>query len=183
MRWFFANSESAIKIFRDVLDGCSLRSAREIFGSSYASTTVVQANLIEVRGSYPLGTWHSDFTDEALKSGESATLLTPLFTLKPHLGGLEITHAQREDLDYDNRAEVYQYKDGEAILFDGSAMIHRTQSYSAALEDRRVLISWQLADTRSELRPILARIGIRNGDPMFFSDHVVALPAPALTAV
>jgi hypothetical protein len=172
MRWFFANSEKAMHIFRDVLDGCSLRQTREIFGTCPDLVRVVQANIIEIRGRYPVGRWHSDFTDKQLGAGECATLLTPLFSFKPHFGGLETTRAKRGvSDDYDGQSEVYRYRDGEAVLFDGSAMIHRTQSYEAEESERRVLVSWQLADTRPALLPILSSVGKRNGDPMFFSTH------------
>jgi hypothetical protein len=161
-----------MRIFRNVFDGCSLRQIREIFGTKRDLVRVVQANIIEIRGGYPTGRWHSDFTDVGLGVGESGTLLTPLFTFKAHFGGLETTGAKRGvSDDYDGQSEVYRYRDGEAVLFDGSAMIHRTQSYTAAEDERRILVSWQLADTRPALIPVLRRIGKRNGDPMFFSSH------------
>jgi len=172
MRWHFANSARAIGIFRAVVDGCDLRRAREIVGHRPDFMRIVQASFVEIVGSYPPGRWHSDFTDEGLGADESATMLTPLFTFQRNFGGLEVTAVERGmPLDFDDYAHVYRYHDGEAVLFDGSAMIHRTQSYRAKAAARRVLVCWQLADTSRRLRPVLKRIGDRNGDPMFFFPH------------
>jgi hypothetical protein len=172
MRWLFANSEAAISIFRDVLDQCQIHSCRELFGSALASVRVVQANLIEIRGGYPLGTWHTDFTDDEIEPGTCVTVLTPLFDFQPTHGGLQLTTAKRGvSTDYDGQARTYRYASGQAIVFDGSAVIHRTEAYDADKTDRRILVSWQLADTSPELQPMLNRIASRNGDPMFYSLH------------
>jgi len=99
-------------------------------------------------------------------------MLTPLFTFQPSFGGLEVTAAKRGmQLDFDEYSHVYRYRDGEAVLFDGSVMIHRTQRYRAKTTATRVLVCWQFADTCRLLRPALRRIGKRNGDPMFFFPH------------
>lgn len=66
-----------------------------------------------------------------------------------------------------------KYREGEAILFDGSATIHRTQSYNADKEDKRILVYWQFGTTREEMQTVLSRIGKRNGDPMFFHAHEI----------
>jgi hypothetical protein len=172
MRWHYANSTEAIALFRAVLDACDLNWAREIVGSSPNLVRVVQACFIETLGSYPAGRWHADFTDEELGPGQSATMLTPLFTFQRNFGGLEVTAVERGmPLDFDDFSQVYRYRDGEAVLFDGSAMIHRTKRYRAKATARRVLACWQLADTSRRLRPALKRIGDRNGDPMFFHPH------------
>jgi hypothetical protein len=172
MRWYFAKSVKAIAIFRAVVDGCELRRAREIVGSCAGFMRVVQASLIETVGSYPLGRWHSDFTDRDLGLNQTATMLTPLFTFQRNFGGLEVTAVKRGmPLDLDEYSHVYRYHDGEAILFDGTGMIHRTQSYHATGTARRVLVCWQLADTCRRLRPALRRIGRQNGDPMFCVPH------------
>jgi hypothetical protein len=173
MRWYFANSRSAISLFRRVLDSCNLALARSIVGTRKDLVRVVQANLIEIKGGYPIGSWHSDFVDDALRPGDSATILTPLYRLQANLGGLETTSVKRESgsLDYDDHANVYRYREGEAVVFDALAMIHRTQSYRARPSARRVLVSWQIADTRRCMRDVLRRIGRRNGDPMFLFPH------------
>jgi hypothetical protein len=172
MRWHFANSAKAIGIFRDVVDGCNLKRSREIVGNCVDSMRVVQASIIEIVGSYPPGRWHSDFTDSELGADQSATMLTPLFTFQRNFGGLEVTAVTRGmPLDFDDFSHVYRYRDGEAVLFDGSEMIHRTQSYRAKATARRVLVCWQFGDTCRRLRPVLKRIGDRNGDPMFFFPH------------
>lgn len=172
MRWYFANSTKAIAIFRAVVDGSDLGRARKIVGSRADLVRVVQASFIEIVGSYPLGRWHSDFTDSDLGLNQSATMLTPLFTFQRNFGGLEVTAVQRGmALDFDEYSHVYRYRDGEAVLFDGSGMIHRTQSYRAKATALRVLVCWQFADTRRRLRPALRRIGQRNGDPMFCLPH------------
>lgn len=172
MRWYFANSAKAIGIFRAVVDGCELRRAREIVGSRADFVRVVQASLIETVGSYPPGHWHSDFTDRDLGLNQTATMLTPLFTFQRNFGGLEVTAIKRGmPLDLDEYSHVYQYQDGEAVLFDGTGMIHRTQSYQATATARRVLVCWQFADTCRLLRPALRRIGRRNRDPMFCLPH------------
>jgi hypothetical protein len=180
MRWYFANSARAIGIFRAVVDGCDLRRAREIVGNRPEFMRIVQASLIEVEGSYPVGRWHSDFTDRDLGPNRSATMLTPLFTFQRNFGGLEVTAVKRGmPLAFDDYSHVYRYRDGEAVLFDGSGMIHRTQAYRAKATARRVLVCWQFADTSRRLRPALKRIGKRNGDPMFCSPH---LGTPRLAA-
>lgn len=172
MRWYFADSAKAIGIFRAVVDGCDLRRAREIVGSRPDLVRVVQASFIEIVGSYPLGRWHSDFTDKDLGVNQSATMLTPLFTFRRTFGGLEVTAVKRGmPLDFAEYSHVYRYRDGEAVLFDGSEMIHRTQSYRAKATALRVLVCWQFADTSRKLRPALRRIGTRNGDPMFAFPH------------
>src|SRR5215216_2513890 len=66
MRWYFANSPKAIGLFRSVLDDCKLKAARTIVSDNPDRVRVVQASIIEVRGSYPTGRWHSDFADEDL---------------------------------------------------------------------------------------------------------------------
>jgi hypothetical protein len=174
MRWYFANSREAISLFRDVLDSCNLAFAREIVGTRKDLVRVVQANLIEIRGGYPRGTWHSDFMDDALHPGDSATILTPLYPLQTGLGGLETTTAKRQSgpFNYDDFSKAYRYQEGEAVVFDAFAMIHRTQSYRAKPSALRVLVSWQIADTRRSMRRILERIGRRNGDPMFLFPHL-----------
>lgn len=172
MHWHFANSVEAIRLFRSVVDGCDLRYSREIIGGRQTSIRIVQASIIETVGSYPPGRWHSDFTDEEMGAGRSATMLTPLFTFQRNFGGLEVTAVKRGmSLNFDDYSDVYRYRDGEAVLFDGSAMIHRTQSYHAKATARRVLVCWQFADTCHRLRPALKRIGERNGDPMFLLPH------------
>jgi hypothetical protein len=173
MRWYFANSRAAISLFRRVFDSCNLARARDIVGTRKDLVRVVQANLIELKGSYPLGTWHSDFVDEALSAGDSATILTPLYRLRANIGGLQTTSLKRESgsPDYDDYADVYRYKEGEAVVLDALAMIHRTQSYRASPKARRVLVSWQIADTRRNMRDALRHIGQRNGDPMFLFPH------------
>jgi hypothetical protein len=172
MRWYFANSPKAISIFRGVVDGCNLKRAREIVGTCPDLVRIVQASIIEVVGSYPRGRWHSDFTDKELGLNQSATMLTPLFTFQRNFGGLELTAVKRGmPLDFDEYSHVYRYCDGEAVLFDGSGMVHRTQSYRANAMARRVLVCWQFADTCRVLRPALKRIGNRTGDPMFFVPH------------
>ena len=172
MRWFFASSRKAMQIFRDVLDSCNLVKVRDILGTSRNRVRVVQANIIEITGSYPLGRWHSDFTDEEMRTNECATLLTPLFPFQRCFGGLETSDARREcPNDYDSLSQVYRYRTGEAVLFDGSGKLHRTQKYKAHKDAKRVLVSWQLADTRLEMRALLRRIAKRNGDPMFFFPH------------
>jgi hypothetical protein len=172
MRWHFASSAKAISIFRAVVDGCNLKQAREIVGRKPNLVRIVQASIIETVGSYPLGRWHSDFTDKELGADQSATMLTPLFPFQRNFGGLELTAVKRGmPLDFDEFSHVYRYRDGEAVLFDGSEMIHRTKSYRAKATARRVLVCWQFADTSRRLRPALRRIGNRNGDPMFFFPH------------
>ncbi|EGR1420086.1 hypothetical protein ACPF4D_000261 [Vibrio cholerae] len=172
MRWFFAKSESAIKLFRDVLDGCELSLCRSLTNVKHKNMRVVQANIIEVRGSYPIGRWHSDMVDENLKKNQSITMLTPLFTLEDHIGGLETTSTPRDALDYDKNAVVHKYHDGEAIAFDGTAMIHRTAQYDASEDDIRLLVCWQLANAEDEMHDTLFRIGKSNGDPMFLGEHI-----------
>lgn len=173
MRWFFANSERAMAIFRDALDGSELRACRQLFGRRFDLNRVVQGNLIETRGGYPRGTWHSDFTDDEIRAGTCITVLTPLFPFQPHFGGLEVTSAKRGiSTEYDAQATVYRYQSGEAVVFDGATMIHRTQQYHAGADERRLVVSWQLADTSRKLRPMLSRIATRNGDPMFYSPHL-----------
>lgn len=172
MRWYFANSPKAIGIFRAVVDGCDLRRAREIVGDRPERMRVVQASIIETLGSYPLGPWHTDFTDKELGVNQCATMLTPLFPFQRHVGGLEVTAVKRGmPLSLEDYSHVYKYRDGEAVLFDGAGMIHRTQSYRAKTVARRVLVCWQLAETSHRLRPVLKRIGSRNGDPMFLFPH------------
>ena len=171
MRWYFAKSQKAINLFREVLDGCELAVVRDLVGDDRKKMRVVQGNIIEIIGSYPEGRWHSDMADSELSLNQSATLLTPLYPFEAHFGGLETTAASRESMDYDKNALVHQYRDGEAILFDGTGTIHRTQSYKAKPTEKRLLVSWQLADARKLMRPILQRIGEKNGDPMFFSSH------------
>lgn len=172
MRWYFANSDTAIAIFRSVVDGCELRRAREIVGNQPALMRIVQASFIETVGSYPVGRWHTDFTDPDLEPNQTATMLTPLFPFQRSFGGLEVTAVKRGmPLDPDEYSHVYRYRHGEAVLFDGTGMIHRTQSYQAKATARRVLVCWQLADAGRRLRPALRRIGKRNGDPMFYSPH------------
>ncbi len=172
MRWYFAKSPKSLKIFRDVLDGCELALSRDIIGNDRNNMRVVQANIIETIGSYPTCRWHSDFYDEELGFNESATMLTPLFPFKSYFGGLETTSVLRGgSLDYDDYATVHKYREGEAILFDGTATIHRTQSYKGEKNDKRILVCWQFGSAREEMRPILSRIGERNGDPMFFHGH------------
>jgi hypothetical protein len=173
MRWYFAKSRSAIALFRRVFDSCNLVVARSIVGTRKDRVRVVQANLIEIKGGYPKGPWHSDFVDKALCPGDSATILTPLYRLQANLGGLETTSVKRdsESLDYDGHADVYKYREGEAVVFDALAMVHRTQSYRARPSARRVLVSWQIADTRRHMPDVLRRIGRRNGDPMFLFPH------------
>ena len=172
MRWHYANSAKAIGIFRDVVDNSDLRQVREIVGDKPHRMRVVQASIIETVGSYPVGRWHSDFTDEDLGDDQSATMLTPLFTFQRNFGGLELTAVKRDmPLDFDDFSHVYRYRDGEAVLFDGSGMVHRTQSYRASAKARRILVCWQLADTCRRLQPALRRIGDRNGDPMFLFPH------------
>jgi hypothetical protein len=172
MRWHFANSAKAIDIFRAVVDGSNLKHAREIVGSRPNLVRIVQASIIEIMGSYPPGVWHSDFTDNELGAGESATMLTPLVTFQRNFGGLEVTAVKRGmPLDFDDYSHVYRYRDGEAVLFDGATMIHRTQSYHAKATARRLLVCWQFANTYRRLRPAFKRIGDRNGDPMFFFPH------------
>ncbi|MGW4847116.1 hypothetical protein [Nocardia brasiliensis] len=172
MRWYFAKSPEALEIFRRVLDGCELAMSRDIVGTSRNRMRVLQANIIEITGSYPVGRWHSDFTDERLTLNESGTLLTPLLPFELHFGGLETTTVLRgESLDYDEHATVHKYREGEAILFDGTATIHRTESYQAQPYEKRVLVCWQFGDTRRDLRPVLKRVGARNGDPMFMHAH------------
>lgn len=175
MRWYFAKSPEALKIFRDVLDGCELVLSRDIIGNDRGTMRVVQANIIETIGSYPTGRWHSDFYHEGLVGNESGTLLTPLFPFQPYFGGLETTSAHRDDYNnYDELSAVHKYKEGEAILFDGTETIHRTQSYKAHQNDKRILVCWQFGCTRDELQPILTKIGENNGDPMFFHEHEYA---------
>src|SRR5262249_22389078 len=172
MHWHFANSPKAIQIFRAIVDGSNLRLAREIVGTHRVRLWIVQASIIETVGSYPIGRWHSDFTDDELGVNQTATMLTPLFTFQHNFGGLEVTAVKRGmPLDFDEYSHVYRYHDGEAVIFDGSGMIHRTQSYRANATARRVLVCWQFADTSSRLRPVLKRIGNRNGDPMFLFPH------------
>ncbi|PWK45909.1 hypothetical protein [Pseudomonas sp. OV226] len=174
MRWYFAKSERAIALFREVLDGCELHVVRNIVGDKAEKMRVLQANIIEITGSYPTGRWHSDFTDEGLKLNQSATVLTPLLDFKPHFGGLETTAVLRgESLDFDERSTVHTYSEGEAILFDGTGTIHRTQSYKASSEDRRVLVCWQLGEIDETMIPVFERIGEKNGDPMFMHEHSV----------
>ena len=172
MRWFFAKSEAAIKLFRDVLDGCELSMSRALTDVKPENMRVVQANIIEVRGSYPLGRWHSDMVDEKLFKNHCITMLTPLFTVEDHIGGLETTSTPRDALDYDTNAIAHKYHDGEAIAFDGSETIHRTEKYEASNDDIRLLVCWQLADTAEEMHEPLFRIGKRNGDPMFVGEHI-----------
>lgn len=172
MHWHYANSANAIRLFRAVVDGCNLKMARTIVGNSPHQMRIVQASIIETVGSYPLGRWHSDFTDDELGFDQSATMLTPLFPFQRNFGGLVLTAVQRGmPLDLDEYSQVYRYRDGEAVLFDGSGMIHRTQSYHAKATARRILICWQFADASKRLRPALSRIGRRNGDPMFLFPH------------
>jgi hypothetical protein len=172
MCWHFANSAKAIGIFRAVVDGCNLKRARKIVGSHPYQMRIVQASIIETVGNYPLGRWHSDFTDNELGMDQSATMLTPLFSFQRNFGGLEVTAVKRGmPLDFDEYSHVYRYRDGEAVLFDGSGMIHRTQRYHAKATARRVLVCWQFADTSHRLRPALSRIGNKNGDPMFLFPH------------
>lgn len=172
MRWYFAKSQRAIDIFREVLDGCELHLVRSIVGDDLSKMRVVQANIIEIVGSYPEGRWHSDFTDEKLQLNQSATLLTPLLDFKSHFGGLETTSVLRgESLDYDENATVHKYEAGEAILFDGTGTIHRTQSYKAAPDDKRVLVCWQFGEIDEDMEPVFSRIGEKNGDPMFMHAH------------
>lgn len=173
MCWYFANSREAITLFRKVFDSCRIGRSRRYVGSGDSTVRVVQANLIEIRGGYPVGTWHSDFMDRGLPAGNSATILTPLYPLKRGVGGLEITAVRRESdcVDYDAHASVYRYKEGEAVVFDAFAKIHRTQSYTAPDSVRRVLVSWQIADVTRAQVPVLKRIGKRNGDPMFLFPH------------
>lgn len=171
MLWAFAKSNEAITFFRKVLDGCELAIVRDLVGNNRDNMRVIQANIIEIKGSYPVGKWHSDLTDVDLGPNQCATLLTPLFTLADHIGGLEITLSSRESLLYDNLSSVYKYKDGQAILFDGSSMIHRTQSYQAGSDEVRVIISWQLAYVDDKMAKVLNRIGRKNGDPMFLDAH------------
>jgi hypothetical protein len=91
---------------------------------------------------------------------------------KPHFGGLETTTVLRnEAADYDDFSTVHKYKEGEAILFDGTGTIHRTQSYQAEPNEKRVLVCWQFGDVRQEMKPVFRRIGERNGDPMFMHAH------------
>ncbi|PSU88960.1 hypothetical protein C0W42_11540 [Photobacterium kishitanii] len=172
MRWFFAKSEAAIKLFRDVLDGCELSMSRALTDVKSENMRVVQANIIEVRGSYPLGRWHSDMVDDKLFKNHCITMLTPLFTVEDHIGGLETTSTPRDALDYDTNAITHKYHDGEAIAFDGTETIHRTEKYEASNDDIRLLVCWQLADTAEEMHEPLFRIGKRNGDPMFVGKHV-----------
>jgi hypothetical protein len=172
MSWYYANSPRAIAIFRAVIDGCELKRAREIVGSRPDFMRVVQASFIVTVGSYPRGRWHVDFTEQDLGTNQSATMLTPLFTFQRNFGGLEVSAVKRGmSLDVEEYSQVYRYRDGEAILFDASGMIHRTESYRAGATARRVLVCWQFADTSRRLRPALRRIGRRNGDPMFCSPH------------
>ena len=172
MRWYFANSPKAIGIFRAVVDGCRLKRARAIVGTRRDRVRVVQASFVEIEGNYPRGRWHSDFTDKDLGLNRSATMLTPLFTFHRTFGGLEVTAAKRGmSLDFDKYAHVYRYRDGEAVLFDASGMIHRTQGYRAKPTAVRVLVCWQFADTSRTLWPALRRIGRQNGDPMFLFPH------------
>jgi hypothetical protein len=173
MRWYSANSVAAMRIFRRVLDGSCLAKVRDIVGERRDRVRVVQAHIIEIEGSYPPSPWHSDFTDKELGLHRSATVLAPLFTFQRNFGGLEMSVVERGmPLDFDRFAHVYRYRDGEAVLFDGVGMVHRTQSYRAKANARRVLACWQLADTSRALRPALLRIGKRNGDRMFFLPHV-----------
>ncbi|GGB76763.1 hypothetical protein [Shewanella inventionis] len=172
MRWFFAKSEAAIKLFRDVLDGCELSLSRSLTDVPYENMRVVQANIIEVRGSYPVGRWHSDMVDEKLSKNQSITLLTPLFTLENHIGGLETTSTPRNMFNYEENSIRHKYKDGEAIAFDGTATVHRTEKYEASDGDIRLLMCWQLADSSEEMIESLYRIGTRNGDPMFVGKHI-----------
>ncbi len=169
MRWFFANSDAGIKLFRDVLDGCELSMVRGITDVSPEKMRVVQANIIEVKGSYPIGRWHSDMVDDQLFKNQCITMLTPLFTLEDHVGGLETTSSPRKSLDYDVNAITHKYKDGEAIAFDGTETIHRTAQYDACDDDIRLLVCWQLADSSENMHDALFRIGVSNGDPMFVS--------------
>ncbi|ASA57620.1 hypothetical protein [Vibrio gazogenes] len=171
MRWFFAKSNESIKLFRDVLDGCELSLIRELTGVKKEKMRVVQANIIETRGSYPEGRWHSDMVDEELRENQSITVLTPLFTLEDHIGGLDTSNIHRDELDYDKDMEQHNYEDGEAIAFDGTAKIHRTSSYTASDDDIRLLVCWQLADCSKEMKQPLRRVGKRNGDPMFLHKH------------
>ncbi|MFS2221398.1 hypothetical protein [Pantoea sp. B65] len=172
MRWYFAKSPDALNIFRNVLDGCELALSRDIIGSNKITMRVVQANIIETIGSYPTGRWHSDFFHEHLKRNESGTMLTPLFPFQTYFGGLETTSAHRDDYDnYDKLASIHKYKEGEAILFDGTSTIHRTQSYKAYPGDKRILVCWQFGCTRKDMHSILNKIGENNGDPMFLNEH------------
>lgn len=172
MRWYFAKSPEAIKIFRDVLDGCELALSRDIIGKSRNTMRVVQANIIETIVSYPTGRWHSDFHQTKLGTNESGTLLTPPFPFQPYFGGLETTSANRDEYDaYDELATVHKYQEGQGILFDGTSTIHRTQSYKAYPGDKRILVCWQFGCTRDELQPVLTEVGENNGDPMFFHEH------------
>ncbi|MCF5471081.1 hypothetical protein [Pseudomonas syringae] len=172
MRWYFAKSELSMQIFRDVLDSCELQVVRGIVGQGFDKMRVLQANIIEIRGGYPTGRWHSDFTDEDLLLNQSATLLTPLLDFKSHFGGLETTAVLRgESVDYEERAIVHKYSEGEAILFDGTGTIHRTQSYKADPAEKRVLVCWQLGEVDDTMVPVFERIGEKNGDPMFMHAH------------
>ncbi|WP_313687758.1 hypothetical protein [Pantoea sp.] len=172
MRWYFAKSPAALGIFRTVLDGCELALSRDIIGNNRHTMRVVQANIIETIGSYPVGRWHSDFYHENLGNNESGTLLTPLFPFQTYFGGLETTAAHRDECDlYDELTTVHKYQEGQAILFDGTSTIHRTQSYNAYPGDKRILVCWQFGCTREELQPVLSTIGKNNGDPMFFHEH------------
>jgi len=172
MRWYSANSRAAMRIFRSVLDGSGLAQARDIVGDRRGRVRVVQAHIIEIEGSYPVGPWHADFTDPELGLSQSATMLTPLLTVQPNFGGIEMSVVTREmTLDFDRFAHVYRYREGEAVLFDGAGMVHRTQGYRAKATARRVLACWQLADTSRVHRRALRRIGKRNGDRMFFHPH------------
>lgn len=174
MRWYFAKTEKAIALFREVLDGCKLHVVRNIVGSKPEKMRVLQANIIEITGSYPTGRWHSDFTDEELKLNQSATLLTPLLDFMPHFGGLETSAVLRgESLDFDEHSTIHKYSEGEAILLDGTGTIHRTQSYRASSEEKRVLVCWQLGEIDDAMKPVFKRIGERNGDPMFMHEHFV----------
>ena len=171
MLWAFAKSNEAMRFFRKILDGCELSIARDLIGENRENMRVVQSNIIVVRGSYPEGKWHSDMTDRELGSNQCATLLAPLFTMPDYIGGLEITSASRETLQYDEFSSVYKYQNGEAILFDGSSMLHRTQAYNARADELRVLMCWQLADVNERTTHVLQRIGRKNGDPMFLEAH------------
>lgn len=174
MRWYFAKTEKAIALFREVLDGCELHVVRNIVGSKPEKMRVLQANIIEITGSYPTGRWHSDFTDEELKLNQSATLLTPLLDFMPHFGGLETSAVLRgESLDFDEHSTIHKYSEGEAILLDGTGTIHRTQSYRASSEEKRVLVCWQLGEIDDAMKPVFKRIGEKNGDPMFMHEHFV----------
>jgi hypothetical protein len=175
MRWYFAKSDKAINIFREVMDQCELQIVRNIVGSDTKKMRVLQANIIEIIGGYPTGRWHSDFTDAELGLNQSATVLTPLLGFKSHFGGLETTSVLRnESLDYDENRIVHKYSEGEAILFDGTGTIHRTQSYKAAPDEKRVLVCWQLGEIDENMVPVFARIGEKNGDPMFTHEHADA---------